>query len=102
ARGEREAFDALKRHLEGWLERARVAVLHRNASQNRLEPATSLESTPVLADQLQSAAPDNCLAIRLAKPYQRRPGDEGLLRCEICGLIPEATSCVPSIVGCEV
>jgi diguanylate cyclase (GGDEF)-like protein len=102
ARSEGEAFNVLKRHLEGWIERARAVVLIRNASHNRLEAATSVADTPVLAKQLESAAPENCLAIRLAKPYTRKPGDEGLLVCEICGQLPESSSCVPTIVGGEV
>jgi diguanylate cyclase (GGDEF)-like protein len=102
ARSEREAFNVLKRHLEGWIQRARAVVLIRNASQNRLEAATSVADAPVLAKHLESAAPDNCLAVRLAKPYTRKPGDEGLLVCEICGQLPESSSCVPTIVGGEV
>jgi diguanylate cyclase (GGDEF)-like protein len=102
ARTEREAFDVLKRHLEGWLEGARAVVMIRNASQNRLEAATGIEATPVLAKQLESAAPESCLAVRLAKPHMRRPGDSGLLVCELCGELPEPSSCVPTIVGGEV
>jgi diguanylate cyclase (GGDEF)-like protein len=102
ARTETEAFNVLKRHLEGWIERARAVVLIRNASHNRLEAATSVEETPVLSKQLESAAPENCLAVRLAKPYTRTPGEEGLLVCEICGQLPESSSCVPTIVGGEV
>jgi diguanylate cyclase (GGDEF)-like protein len=102
ARSEGEAFDVLKRHLEGWIERARVVVLIRNASQNRLEAATSLADTPMLAKELDSAAPENCLSVRLAKPYTRKPGHEGLLVCEICGQLPESSACVPTIVGGEV
>jgi GGDEF domain-containing protein/CHASE3 domain sensor protein len=102
ARSEGEAFNVLKRHLEGWIERARAVVVIRNASHNRLEAATSVADTPVLAKQMESAAPENCLAVRLAKPYTRKPGDEGLLVCEICGQLPESSSCVPTIVGGEV
>jgi diguanylate cyclase (GGDEF)-like protein len=102
ARSEHEAFDVLKRHLEGWLEQARAVVMVRNASQNRLEAATTLSETPLLAKQLENAAPDNCLAVRLAKPYDREPGDDTLLVCELCGALPEPSSCVPTIVGGEV
>jgi diguanylate cyclase (GGDEF)-like protein len=102
ARSEREAFAVLTRHVEGWLKRSRAVVMIRNASQNRLEPATSLEAAPVLAEQLDNAAPESCLAVRLAKPHQRTPGDETLLVCDICGKLPEASTCVPTIVGGEV
>src|SRR3954452_19511412 len=71
-------------------------------SQNRLEAATTLEATPVLAGALDNAAPDDCLAIRLAKPYVREPGETGLLVCELCGKLPEPSACLPTIVGGEV
>jgi CHASE3 domain sensor protein len=82
ARTEREAFDVLKRHLEGWLEQARAVVLIRNASQNRLEAATMLDDTPVLAEALENASPESCLAVRLAKPRgrRRRPAQMRALR----------------------
>jgi diguanylate cyclase (GGDEF)-like protein len=102
ARTEREAFDVLKRHLEGWVEQARAVVMIRNASQNRLEAATGIETTPVLAKQLENAAPEACLAVRLAKPHMRQPDDGGLLVCELCGELPVPSSCVPTIVGGEV
>jgi diguanylate cyclase (GGDEF)-like protein len=102
ARSEREAFDVLKRHLEGWLERSRVVVMIRNHSQNRLEAATTLAETPLLAKELANAAPESCLSVRLAKPHLRQPGDQGLLVCELCGALPEPSACVPTIVGGEV
>src|SRR3954452_18826826 len=58
ARSEGEAFGVLKRHLEGWVKQARAVVMVRNASHNRLEAATSVETTPLLAEQLESAAPE--------------------------------------------
>jgi diguanylate cyclase (GGDEF)-like protein len=99
ARTEKEAFNVLRRHLEGWLEKARAVVLIRNASANRLQAATTLEDTPVLAEHLVGAAPETCLSVRLAKPHMREPGDNGLLVCEICGALPESSTCVPTIVG---
>jgi len=102
ARSEREAFDVLKRHLERWLDRTRAVVLIRNASANRLQAATGLEDTPMLAKRLEGAAPESCLAVRLAKRYERVPGADGLLRCEICGDLPERSTCVPTVVGGQV
>jgi diguanylate cyclase (GGDEF)-like protein len=99
ARTEKEAFNVLRRHLEGWLEKARAVVLIRNASANRLQAATTLEQTPVLAEHLEGAAPETCLSVRLARPYMREPGDNGLLVCEICGALPSTSTCVPTIVG---
>ncbi len=102
ARSEREAFDVLKRHLEGWFKLSRAVVLTRNSSQNRLEAATSLENTPTVAEHLDGAAPESCLAVRLAKPYRREPGSTGLMVCDVCGAVPGATTCVPTVVGGEV
>jgi diguanylate cyclase (GGDEF)-like protein len=102
ARSEPEAFAVLKRHLETWLKQARAVVMIRNSSQNRLEAATSLEATPVLAKQLDNAAPESCLAVRLAKTHVRAPADKGLLVCDLCGALPGPSSCVPTIVGGEV
>jgi diguanylate cyclase (GGDEF)-like protein len=102
ARSEREAFDVLKRHLEHGVPKSRAVVMIRNASQNRLEAATSLDNTPVMAEALDSAAPESCLAVRLAKAHRREPGEDSLLVCEICGRVPEPTSCVPTVVGGEV
>jgi diguanylate cyclase (GGDEF)-like protein len=102
ARSEREAFDVLKRHLEGWLDRARAVVMVRNASHNRLEAATTLEHTPVLARELEGGGPESCLAVRLTKPHLRAPGDNSLLVCELCGELPESSACVPTVVGGEV
>ncbi|MEA2423714.1 MAG: hypothetical protein QOH13_124 [Thermoleophilaceae bacterium] len=99
ARTEKEAFNMLRRHLEGWLEKARAVVLIRNASANRLQAATTLEDSPVLAEHLEGAAPEACLSVRLAKPYAREPGDKSLLVCEICGQLSGASTCVPTIVG---
>lgn len=99
ARTEREAFDVLRRHLEGWLQHARAVVLIRNSSANRLQAATGLEHTPVLASKLEGATPESCLAIRLAKPYHRAPGEHSLLECEVCGQLPECSACAPTIVG---
>jgi diguanylate cyclase (GGDEF)-like protein len=92
----------LRRHLAGWLQGSRPVVLIRNASQNRLQAATTLEETPVLAGKLENAAPESCLAIRLAKPQVRAPDDKALLVCDVCGELPACSSCVPTIVGGEV
>jgi diguanylate cyclase (GGDEF)-like protein len=55
-----------------------------------------------VAAGLEGAAPDACLAVRLARPHTSRPGDATLLSCELCGKSEERTTCVPSLVGGEV
>jgi diguanylate cyclase (GGDEF)-like protein len=102
ARTEREAFDVLKRHLERLVDHARAVVMIRNSSQNRLEAATGVDETPTIAEHLKEATPESCLAIRLAKPYLRAPGDDDLMVCDVCGRVPQPSSCVPTVVGGEV
>jgi diguanylate cyclase (GGDEF)-like protein len=74
----------------------------RNPSANRLQAATGVDDTPVLARRLEGATPESCLAVRLAKPHLREPDNDGLMVCELCGALPEHSSCVPTIVGGEV
>jgi diguanylate cyclase (GGDEF)-like protein len=42
------------------------------------------------------------MAIRLGRAYQRDNGSEPLLPCGVCGDLPRASTCVPSLVGGEV
>ncbi len=55
-----------------------------------------------VAAGLEGAAPDSCLAIRMAGAHEGDPGSPGLLSCEVCGKSPERTTCLPSLVGGEV
>ena len=102
ARSEAEAYDVLSHHVERVSEALRVTVLNRNSSANRLEAVTPVEATCPTAQGLEGAAPDSCLAVRLARTYHRTPGDERLLRCDVCGMSANQTTCVPSLVGGEV
>lgn len=102
ARTENEAFEVLRRHIERWLRSARAAVLMRNPSANRLQAVTGVEHVPLLQQNLEGAAPEACLAVRLAKPHLRRPDGHQLVQCELCGSLPDCSACVPSIVGGEV
>jgi len=101
-RDEQEAYGVLRRHLERWLTAAQAWVFTRNASANRLMAATPVEPASPLAQPLADAEPETCLAIRLAKPHLRSPGEEPLMTCSICGTLPGCSSCIPSIVGGEV
>lgn len=98
---EDEAYVLLKRHLERSTPGAEATVLVRNNSANRLEARTAVSSAAV-NEHLVGAAPDSCLAVRLARPHRRRPGEDELLSCEICGASESATLCSPLIVGGEV
>lgn len=102
ARSENEAFNVLRRHIERGLRFARAAVLMRNPSANRLQAVTGLEHVPIFASQLEGAAPEACLSVRLAKPHLRSPESGRLVQCQLCGALPEHSACVPSVVGGEV
>ena len=47
-----------------------MAVLNRNNSEDRLEPTTPLAEESSLAGPLASASPRDCLAVRLARPFE--------------------------------
>ncbi len=102
ARTEDEAYDVLKRHLETSVANGRAVVLNRNNSANRLEPRTELPEESKLAESLQGAEPDSCLAIRTGRAHERGDYDEPLLTCEVCGHFGGKSTCVPSLVGGEV
>jgi diguanylate cyclase (GGDEF)-like protein len=51
---------------------------------------------------LDGAKPDDCLAVRTAKPAAGGTRSDDVVRCEICGKLNGGSLCVPSIVGGEV
>ena len=102
ARSEPEAYDVLARHLTRSTASTQVTILNRNNSADRLEPVSPVRPDSAVAAGLEGAAPDSCLAIRMAGAYEGNPGSPGLLSCEVCGKSPERTTCLPSLVGGEV
>ena len=102
ARTEPEAYDLLARHIARSSGAEHVTILNRNNSADRLEPVTPVRLGSEVEAGLQGAAPDACLAVRLARAHSSRPGDDSLLSCELCGKTAERTTCVPSLVGGEV
>jgi diguanylate cyclase (GGDEF)-like protein len=101
-RSEAEAHGLVKRHLERVVARSYVTVLTRNNGENRLQATTKLDPESPLARALEEAEPSTCLAVRLGKPHARGFGDDPLLDCSLCGALPAASTCVPSVVGGEV
>ena len=99
ARTETEAYTVVKRYLERLVGAGVATVLNRNNSANRLEASMSVEGSP-LAETLDGADPESCMAIRGGRIHQAS-GDEDLLACEVCGQLGR-TTCVPSLVGGEV
>jgi diguanylate cyclase (GGDEF)-like protein len=101
-RSEGEAHALLSHHLERTVKGARVTVLTRNNSADRLVASTELADDDPLHDPLESATPQSCLAVRLAQPHSRTPRTEPLLACELCGKSATGSQCEPLIVGGEV
>ena len=99
---ETEAHELLKRHLERTIDGSRVTVLNRNNSADRLEPATAVDPACPLHDSLQGAKPRACLAVRFGRGHQGGLEREPLLSCQVCGQLPDATSCEPLLVGGQV
>jgi diguanylate cyclase (GGDEF)-like protein len=102
SRSESEAYLVLTRHLERLVAGSQAVVLNRNNSANRLEPRTPAPEGWEIGEQLESAQPESCLAIRTGRPYQRSNGGEELLPCEVCSCLRGRSTCVPSLVGGEV
>jgi diguanylate cyclase (GGDEF)-like protein len=101
-RREPEAHGLIKRHLERTMPGATVVVLSRNNSDDRLEVMTQLPSESPLNAALVGAEPESCAAIRLGRAHVRDGERAPLLECEICGGLPGASLCTPSLVGGEV
>jgi diguanylate cyclase (GGDEF)-like protein len=101
-RSEEEAYQLLKRHLERSIAGSEVVVLNRNNSDNRLEAATPLAGESPLCEELKGAEPTSCLAVRLARTHERGSARQPLLECDVCGALPDRSTCVPSLVGGDV
>ncbi len=102
ARSEHEAYGLLARHITRSSGAVQVTMLNRNNSADRLEPVTPVRPDSAVAAGLEGAAPDSCLAVRLARPHRTAPDEPALLSCDVCGKTAEYTTCYPSLVGGEV
>ena len=99
---EAEAQDLLRRHVERVVPGADAVVLSRDASNRQLLAATDPGAVDGLTQRLDGAAPRDCLAVRRGDVYARRPEQQPLQPCAICGDLPGASRCTPSLVGGEV
>jgi diguanylate cyclase (GGDEF)-like protein len=97
-----EAHGLLKRHLERSIPGATVVVLNRNNSADRLVATTALPESSELETALADARPRSCMAVRLGASHARRPGQEELLECELCGRGSRNSTCEPLLVSGEV
>jgi diguanylate cyclase (GGDEF)-like protein len=98
---EHESQMLLIRHIERTTPGSAAAVFNRNNSDNRLEPVLGdgNSETTLLGLELEHVEPRSCMAVRLSRPYVRRPGDEPLMRCEVCGKVAGDVTCEPLLVG---
>lgn len=99
---EDEAQALLRRQLERTHEDARVVVLARNNSDNRLEARTPLAELEVLREPLLDAPPRTCMAVRFSRAHSESATHESLAQCELCGRLGGASLCEPLLVGGEV
>jgi diguanylate cyclase (GGDEF)-like protein len=100
---ESAAHGLVKRHLERTTSGSVATVLGRNNSANRLEAATTPPAGSKVGERLEAGVePRACVATRIGRLHERSPGDEPLLRCDLCGDEPGATTCTPLLVSGEV
>ena len=99
---EQESRDLLIRHVEKLIPRAGAAVLNRNNSDDRLEITVGSRESPLQQANTEQMRPRSCMAVRLSRSYDHRPGDQGLKQCEICGEIKGMATCEPLLVGGQV
>jgi diguanylate cyclase (GGDEF)-like protein len=99
---EAEAHELVQRHLHRSMPGSEVTVLGRNNSDNRLLAATSLPAESTLAQQLVSAEPRACLAIRLAHAHLGGSDPNQLIACGVCSHVAGTATCQPLLVGGKV
>jgi diguanylate cyclase (GGDEF)-like protein len=94
----------LIRHIERVVPGAGAVVMRRNNSDDRLIPVQSHSVDGTALDELvtDELRPRSCMAVRLSHSYERRAGEEPLLRCEACGKIGGDVACEPLLVGGQV
>ena len=97
---EQEARKFLIGHLQTLLPAADAAVLSPSSDDSRLEITTSRPDDPLaVRASVEQLRPRSCMAVRLGRAYDRSPGDNSPLRCEICGASAGASVCEPLVVG---
>ncbi len=99
-----ESQQLLIRHVEQLVPGSAAAVFNRNNSDDRLDAELSegAEQTPLKEARTEHLKPRSCMAVRLSRSYVRRPTEEPLQHCEVCGKIPADVVCEPLLVGGQV
>lgn len=101
---EDESRSLLIRHIERMHPGIGAAILNRNNSDDRLEPVVSeqVAQTPLRDLPSGEVRPRDCLAVRLSRPHERRPGEQNLAQCDVCGKLAGEVACEPLLVGGKV
>jgi len=101
---EAESQSLLIRHVERTVPGSSAAVLNRNNSDDRLEVTLSENAGDTALGDFDRGElrPRSCLAVRLSRAHVQRPGDDPLMRCDVCGRTPGAVVCEPLLVGGQV
>jgi diguanylate cyclase (GGDEF)-like protein len=100
-----DSEDESRRLLIGHIERMApgcgAAVLSRNDNDERLQLMVSERAaqTPLRDVEREQLGSRSCMAVRLSRSYARRPSDEPLLRCDVCGRIESDVLCEPLLVS---
>ena len=96
-----ESQKLLIRHVERIVPGAAAAVLDRNETDDRLEAVVAGEAGagPLQGVQIEHLRRRSCMAVRLSRTYERHPGADPLLECEVCGRVAGEVACEPLLVG---
>jgi diguanylate cyclase (GGDEF)-like protein len=97
-----EAHAVIAHYLQDAIPGSEVVVLNRNNSADRIESTMPLPEGHPLGAALEGSTPRSCLAVRLNRQYEQQHGANEVLRCDICGGLPTASTCQPLLVGGEV
>jgi diguanylate cyclase (GGDEF)-like protein len=96
-----ESQKLLIRHVERIVPGSAAAVLDRDETTDRLEAVVGGDAAagPLQDVQVARLQRRSCMAVRLSRSYERRPGADPLLDCEVCGRLAGEVTCEPLLVG---
>jgi diguanylate cyclase (GGDEF)-like protein len=96
-----ESQKLLIRHVERIVPGSAAAVLDRKETDDRLEAVVGGDAAagPLQGVQIERLRRRSCMAVRLSRTYERRPGADPLLECEVCGRLSGEVACEPLLVG---
>jgi diguanylate cyclase (GGDEF)-like protein len=100
---ESESQQLLIQHVERIVPGAAASVVHRDDAEDRLEVALAGPGPgpggPLEGIQTEAMRRRSCMAVRLSRTYERRPGSDPLVQCDVCGRLAGEVACEPLLVG---